>query len=100
MSDLQDTIVDLWVVGSEARYKVVDQSIPTLPEIRVGDDADGLSQLGLDGGRHRDHEANNLTLDGGDLVLRKLVVAILVGPGAADEVLEEEGGGQPCCVRI
>jgi hypothetical protein len=32
--------------------------------------------------------------------LRKLVVAILVGPGAADEVLEEEGGGQPCCVRI
>jgi hypothetical protein len=31
--DLQDTIVDLWVVGSEARDEVVDQSVPTLPEV-------------------------------------------------------------------
>lgn len=51
MSDLQDTVVDLWVVGSEARYEVVDQRVPALPEVRVGNDADGLSQLSLDGGR-------------------------------------------------
>lgn len=43
VGDLQDAVVDLWVVGSEARYEVVDQSVPALPEVRVGDDADGLS---------------------------------------------------------
>jgi len=31
--DLQDTVVDLWVVGGEARYEVVDQRVPALPEV-------------------------------------------------------------------
>lgn len=98
--DLQDTVVDLGVVGGEARDEVVDQSVPALPEVRVGNDADGLSKLSLDGRRHRDHEADNLTLDSSHLILRELVVSIFVGPAAADEILEEESGRQPCCVGV
>lgn len=98
--DLQNTVVDLWVVGGEARYEVVDQRVPALPEVRVCNDADGLAQLCLNGIGHRDHEANNLTLDGRDLVLGKLVVAILIGPAAADEILEEESCRQTCRVGI
>jgi hypothetical protein len=94
VGNLQHAIVDLGLVGCEARREVVDQSVPAFPKVRVCNDADSLTQLCLNGGRHRDHEANHLTLDGRHFVLGQLVVSILIGPAAADKVFEEESGGQ------
>ena len=97
VGDLEDAVVDCGVVWREARNQVVDQSVPSHPEVAVGNGADGFTKLCLQVGRDRDHEPNKLAFNGGDLVLGQLVIAILVHPVALDEVLEVEGGGQTCC---
>lgn len=55
-----------------------DECVPSLPEIRVGDQADSFTELGLDGGRAGNHEPNKLLFDGPDLVFRELVVSLAV----------------------
>lgn len=87
----------IWVLPGKT---YIHQSIPSLPEVTVRDRADGFAQLTLDARGDRDHQADQLPLDGRNLLERQLVVPILVGPVAPDEVLEEKGAGQPDVVGI
>jgi len=91
MRNLQDTIVDLSIVGRETRHQVIHKSIPPLPEITVCNNTDCLSQLRLYRWWHPYHESNQLALNRRHLILRKLVIAILICPIPPDEVLEEKG---------
>lgn len=97
------------------------QCVPALPEIRVGDKADGFAELRLYCGRGRNHQAHELLLDCLHLILRELVVALLILRGeegksalklvrkatgcthhivVADEVLECERGGKTGLERL
>lgn len=75
-------------------FTYIDKSIPSLPEITVGDHTDGLTKLRLNSRRHRKHQGNQLTLDGCDLSLWKLVVSIFIDPLALDKILEAKGAGK------
>ena len=66
----------------------VNQGIPSLIEITLGNNADGLADLNLNHGRNRDHEPYYLLFDRVDLILGKLVLPILVCPVPFDEVFE------------
>lgn len=116
MCDLQYSCVHNWIVRGQSGNKVllsvstchpghlvekayIDQGIPSLPKIAVGDQADCFSKLRLYSMRHRHHEPNQLTLDRGDLILWKLVIAGFIRPTPLDEVLEEESTGKTCIVR-
>lgn len=92
--DAQDADVDGGVVGGQARDEVGHEGLPLLPEVAVGDGADGLTELGLQVRRHADHQADQLALDGIDLVLGQQVDAILVDPVALDVILEVQGAGE------
>jgi len=88
------------------------ECVPPPPKVRVGNDADSLAELALDGRWRRDHEADEALLDGADLILRQLVVAFFVLQGKqlalgrsrlglvtyhvveSDEVFEGERGGE------
>lgn len=70
------------------------ESIPSFPEITVSDNTDGFTQLGLNSRRNRNHQGDQLTLDGCNLLLWKLVVAIFIGPVALNEVLEAKGASK------
>lgn len=102
MRNGQYAVVGDGVIGSQARHEIVDERVPSFPEVAVGNDAHGLAELGLDGGRAGDHERDELALDGENFVGGELVVAVFIGPIALDEVLEEEGGGETggvgCCL--
>lgn len=78
----------------------VHQGIPSLPKVTIRDRADGFTQLALDARGYRDHQTDQLPLDGRNLVERQLVVPILVGPVALDKVLEEKRARQPDVVRV
>lgn len=78
MGDLQDSVVDLGIVGGESGDEVVNQGIPSLPKVTVCNGADCLAELGLHRGRDGDHEANELCLDGDNLGGGELVVSIFV----------------------
>jgi hypothetical protein len=54
------------------------QCVPTLPEIGIGNDADGFAELGLYCGWGRDHQTDELFLDCLHLIEGKLVVALFV----------------------
>jgi hypothetical protein len=77
----------------------IHKGIPALPEVTVGDHTDGIAQLRLDTGRHSDHQADQLALDGRNLLQRELVVSILVCPVALNEVLEAKGTSEANLVR-
>lgn len=101
-------------------YTDVDQRVPSLVEVAVCNDADGLTELCLNGGRDRDHQPDQLALDGYDLGLWQLVVSILVlvcvssyrrvewggcrgaayCPIAFYEVFEEKGACEAGCVWV
>jgi hypothetical protein len=72
----------------------IDKSIPSLPEITVGDHTDSLAQLSLNRGRDRDHQIDQLALDCFHLVLRKFPLSIFVSPVALDKVLEAESASK------
>lgn len=72
----------------------VNKSIPSLPEITVGDHADSLTQLSLNRGRDRDHQVDQLALNCFDFILRQLPVSIFVGPVTLDKVLEAKGASK------
>ena len=91
---LEHTVVDLRVVGREARDQVCHQGVPSLPEVRVGDQADSFTQLCLDGRGTGDHEADQLLLDGDDLILGQQVLAVAVDIAEADEVFEVQSRGE------
>ena len=73
----------------------IHQSLPASVEVAVGDHADCLSQLRLYRLWDRDHQPHELLLDRHNLFSWQFVVALLVDPIALNEVLEEQGGGQP-----
>lgn len=52
--------------------------IPSPPKIGVCNDANGFAQLLLNVGRARNHQTDELLLDGLDLILGDFVVALLV----------------------
>lgn len=56
----------------------LNECVPSLPEVRVGDQAYGIAKLCLNGRWACDHESNELLLDGGDLIDRELVGAIYI----------------------
>jgi len=66
----------------------IHQVVPSLPEITVGNHTDGLSQLGLNTSRDRNHQTDQFLLDSSDLVQLKLVVSIFIRPVSLNEVLE------------
>jgi hypothetical protein len=72
----------------------INKSVPSLPEITIGDHADSLAQLTLNRGRDRDHQVDQLALDCFHFILRQLPVSIFVGPVALDEVLEAKGASK------
>ena len=111
MRNLEHTVVRRSVVGSETRDQVIDERIPVLIEIAIGDHTDSIAELCLERRRHLDHESNELALDCRNFVSGELVVAIFVlihcqysinpamrclpdtyHPVSADEILEEESG--------
>lgn len=104
MGDLQDSVVDLGIVGGESGDEVVNQGIPSLPKVTVCNGADCLAELGLHRGRDGDHEANELCLDGDNLGGGELVVSIFVlldiglskccGEGERGRGGDGDGGGE------
>lgn len=72
----------------------VNKSIPSLPEVTVGDHADSLAQLSLDRGRDRDHQIDQLTLDCFHLILRQFPLSIFISPVALDKVFEAESASK------
>lgn len=66
----------------------IHQVIPSLPEVTISDHTDGLSQLGLNTSRDRNHQTDQFLLDSSDLVQLKLVVSIFIRPVSLNEVLE------------
>lgn len=77
----------------------VHKGVPSLPEVTVRNHADRLAQLCLDTRRHRDHQADQLLLDGRHLVLLQLVVPILVRPVPFNKVLKTQSTCQASIVR-
>ena len=82
-----------------ALFTYIHKGIPALPEITVGNHTDGITQLRLNAGGHRDHQADQFALDGRDLLQRELVVSILVRPITLDEVLKAKGTSEADVVR-
>ena len=78
----------------------IHQVVPSFPEITVGNYTDGLSQLGLNTSRDRNHQTDQLLLDSSDLVQMKFVVAIFIRPVSLNEVLEAQSAGKPGVVGI
>lgn len=97
MCDFQYTEIDFGIIGGKTRNQVlnkdqydvvvakgsifqtnINKSIPSLPEIGIGDNANGFSQLRLYARRHRGHQTNKLTLDSYDFIFRKLVRSVFV----------------------
>lgn len=76
------------------------QSIPTLPEITVGNHTDRLTKLGSDRRRNRNHQSDQLTLDGRNLIQRQLVFAIFICPAALNEVLEAQSARKAEVARV
>jgi hypothetical protein len=76
----------------------IHESLPLLPEVTVGDHTDGLTQLALNAWRDRDHQVDQLALEGLDLIALQLVVSVLIGPVPLDEVLEAKGTSKACVV--
>lgn len=75
--------VPLLAPCSVAREKAayLGQGLPPSPEVRVGNDTDGVAQLSLDARRAVDHQANEALLNDRDLLFRELVVAFFVLQG-------------------
>lgn len=91
MCHLQYAIVDLVVVGRESRDEIRYEGSPTLPEVRVCDDADRFTKLRLDGSRANDHEPNKLLLYRVDLLDGQFVVPVLVlGRSPVSSVLDRK----------
>jgi hypothetical protein len=66
----------------------INQSIPPLPEVTVGDHTNGLTQLALNAWGNRDHQGDQLALESSNFILLQLVISIFIGPVALDEILE------------
>lgn len=69
------------------------QCVPSLPKVRVGDDRDGLAELGLEGRGRRYHQPNKLLLDRLHLILGYLVVSffILQATDSSAELATQQG---------
>ena len=78
MRHFQHTVVDLGVIGGKSGDQIGDECVPSFPEVRIGDDTDRFTQLGLYGGRADEHKPNKLLLYRVDLVDREFVVSVLV----------------------
>ena len=48
----------------------VNECVPLLPEITIGNHTDRIAQLVLDARWYRDHQANEFPFDGNDFFLR------------------------------
>lgn len=71
---------DLYLLLDRAgrREKYINKSIPSLKEVALRNDADSLSQLHLEVRWDRDHESDDLTLDGQHIGLRQLVSSVFI----------------------
>jgi hypothetical protein len=72
--------------------------LPALPEVTIGDHTNGFTKLALNARRDRDHQGDQLALEGLHLLALQLVVSILIGPVALDEILEAKGTSKTCVV--
>ncbi len=72
----------------------MDQSVPSIPEVRFGNHANGLPQVPPDIRRRGCHDADKLPLDGGDLIFGQLVIATIIDVVEAEKVPEAEGGSE------
>lgn len=60
----------------------INESIPSLPEIAVGDGTDSSTELCLNLWRAGDHQIDQFALDDDNVRLDQLVIAILISPVA------------------
>lgn len=76
----------------------IHQGVPSLPEVTVRNHADRLTQLRLDTRWHRYHQADQLLLDGRNLLLLQLVISILIRPVSFNKVLKAQSACQASIV--
>lgn len=91
----EDTIVDLCIVWTQPWHKIlltyqhlshfwtlclayIYQCVPALVKIWIRNYADSFSELSLNVGWGRDHQADESLLDRHDFILRQLITPILV----------------------
>lgn len=83
-------------IGSLATY--IHKGVPSLPEVTVRNHTDCLSQLRLDTRRDRNHQTDQLLLNGRDLLQLQFVVSIFICPVSLDEVFKAQGACQASIV--
>lgn len=78
MRHFQDSIIDLVVGWRESRDEVLDEGVPSLPEVGICDDADRFTELSLNRRGAKDHEPDKLLFYRVYLVDGEFVVSVLV----------------------